>query len=55
MTVTSDCLPEEYVDRQSENSYFRLVVLEGKLTVDDRATVELFHHARSADNIAEIA
>lgn len=55
MNIAPDRSYEEYCDRQSENSYFRLIAPAGRLTLDYQATVELAHHARSTADITEIA
>ena len=55
LQIAPDLKPEKHLDRHLENSYMRLVVPEGKLTIDYQATVELAYSEPDKDNIPEIA
>ena len=54
LNITPNCQPEEYINRDSTNSYFRLIVPEGRLTLDYQATVELSECDRNPSTIQEI-
>ena len=51
LKINPNCAREDYIAPNIENSYFRLVVPEGKLEIDYQATVELKH---DTDRISEI-
>ena len=54
LKISPDYEPENYLEQNRQNSYFRLNVPTGNLTIDYQATVELSHHADSIDEINEI-
>ena len=55
LVITPDCQIEEYIHPHMENSYLRLTVPEGKLTVSYQAKVELYHHTDNKDDLIEVA
>ncbi|MEL6578360.1 MAG: transglutaminase family protein [Cyanobacteria bacterium J06621_12] len=52
LTIYPDCNREDYLEQNRQNSYFRLIVPEGKLTINYQATVDLSHHE---DDVAQIS
>ena len=55
LKIQPDIETEEYIVPYIENSYLRLVVPEGKLTISYQATVNLHHHTDNKDDISELA
>ncbi len=55
LQIKPDCEREDYIDRDIKNSYFRLVVPEGKLEISYQATVELKHLIDNSDELEEIS
>ena len=54
LEISPDCDREDYIDRDRQNSYFRLLAPTGNLTIDYQATVELSHQAEKTAQIEEI-
>lgn len=54
LNINPSCQQEEYINGDLDNSYFRLIVPEGKLVIDYQATVELVTAEFSTDDIKEI-
>ena len=54
LKISPDYEPENYIEQNRQNAYFRLNVPTGSLTIDYQATVELSHDANSTDEIKEI-
>ena len=55
LKINPDCQKQEYIDRERQNSFFRLVAPEGKLTISYQAMVELKHHTHDTNKIEEIS
>ena len=55
LKIEPDCDRQEYVVPQVENSYLRLTVPEGKLSISYQATVDLHHNTEDKNNISELA
>ena len=55
LEIKPDCQQEEYIVPHVENSYLRLVVPEGKLSISYQAVVDLHHNTNSQDDILELA
>jgi len=53
LSISPDCKREEYLEPDRQNSYFRLSVPEGKLTIVYQATVDLSHQEDNINRITE--
>ncbi len=53
LSISPDCKREEYLEPDRQNSYFRLSVPEGKLTIAYQATVDLSHQEDNINRITE--
>lgn len=54
LEIQPDCQQEEYIVPHVENSYLRLVVPEGKLSISYQAVVDLHHNTNDRDDILEL-